>query len=696
MIKFNKNKKGFTLVELLVTIVLLGVVATIIVYNMTNVSTTTKESDYEKFVAAVKSAAAVYADTNPDVFNDLYVNKAFLYITVKDLVTNGLYDADTINPYTEEKIGFDEIIKANLDSSSGQLTFTYPVDKDKEQKESFLVAISDYVAWGEEFLPEDCWFGSGTYQFALSDEKGNLIDIQDPKVRENYGMTCSIPEELTRKVTDPQYKEGTYEVTYTWVSESGTKKQAKREVRIMPKVIPTFKTNVEYNLEAEKPSEAAWFTPTYSNGSWQYLTITPYIEQATESTVYTVERESLNKYPSRAKDNDLPTNSKDFNRVIDVKDGSNAYTIRTKIYGHHRTNYYYDTFKTVYINSKLIIPKDGFITGGSDRWAASKTFTVKEPHSPVGVVKYEYRLLRSNSPLDNNLAESSTYQFNANGSGVGIKLVSFGSEKCSKNKTDYPYIAFRAINDEGYVGDWTIYSPANLTNDLNKLLQTDCRSCGSQCAAASSQSGFCYYNSKREYVSYGGQKFVVLENPSSTSAFVAYDGVYGNISPMSLVSGTVQVFVHDATYTVTYTSTSADLQVIINSGQGFLSLLPSNHGDVLRYHTWPGDGTGYTAYVGNVDDSLFSRYRNTLIGSGDFWSTTKTSKTVTVTGEYLGESWSSNVNSYYFNYISSSGYIQSASDYTRKPIKPLLDLQLDKITVCSGDGSSSNPYVIAS
>lgn len=49
-------KMGFTLVELLVTIILLGVIGAIVVYNMMNVSTNSKEAEYDKFIAKVKSS----------------------------------------------------------------------------------------------------------------------------------------------------------------------------------------------------------------------------------------------------------------------------------------------------------------------------------------------------------------------------------------------------------------------------------------------------------------------------------------------------------------------------------------------------------------------------------------------------------------------------------------------------------------
>ena len=41
----KSKRKGFTLVELLVTIVLLGIIGGIVIYNMTNISKNTQDND---------------------------------------------------------------------------------------------------------------------------------------------------------------------------------------------------------------------------------------------------------------------------------------------------------------------------------------------------------------------------------------------------------------------------------------------------------------------------------------------------------------------------------------------------------------------------------------------------------------------------------------------------------------------------
>lgn len=668
------NKRGFTLVELLVTIVLLGIVATIIIFNMTNVSNQTKESDYEKFVAGVKSAASVYADTNPDVFNDLYVNRAYLYITIKDLVTNGLYDADTINPYTEERVGFDEIIKANLDSSSGQVTFTYPMTEKEE--ESFLVALSDYIVWGEPYTTDDCWYGAGTYQFALSDEEGNLIDISSESVRKEYSMTCELPADFDKT------KDGIYKITYNWLSKSGTKKSAQREIRVMPKVIPTFKTNYEYDFERAETDMNYWYTPKYNNSSkqWETLTFTPYIEQSDENTTFTITKRTLLPTPSSSEVT-IANNEKIFKDYA-VDDGSKEYTIKTTITGHHHKDYSYPATGSVKMRSKLIIPPT-FITGGSSKWATTRTFTVRETYSPVGVVKYEYRLMTSSDSINNASAVNNSNTFNKNSEYTNYP-VSLAGIACTNAALMYDSIAFRAINRDGYVGDWTVIDNAYITNQLDLVIRTDCAECtGTSCV--SQTNGQCYFTSKAKYVRYGSQLFVILERFSDGSLLVALDGVYDNISPISMLKGEQTVQTCNGTYTARYEYASASLSVIREAAQRFLNLLPRNYNNYISFYNWPYG----TAFVGNIDLAMYEKYGRALDSSSPYWTTSTKSESFQSKVPWgAATAWNT-----YFYYIG-GGTSQVGYAGMKAPIKPLLKMRT--VYACGGTGTASDPYVIAS
>ena len=60
----NMNNKGFTLVELLATIVVLGIIAAIVIVSMTGTVGRSKEKTEEVFIGTIKDALDVYLDSD--------------------------------------------------------------------------------------------------------------------------------------------------------------------------------------------------------------------------------------------------------------------------------------------------------------------------------------------------------------------------------------------------------------------------------------------------------------------------------------------------------------------------------------------------------------------------------------------------------------------------------------------------------
>ncbi len=706
-----KKKSGFTLVELLVTIVLLGVVTTVIIFNVTNVSKNSKKTEYERFVASIKSSASVYADMNPEAFQDLYVNKAFLYITVGNLIDSGLVDEKLKNPYTDEKVKRDEIVKASLDTTTEALTFEYPIDKSKDTKtEVFMVAIDDYVVWGE---PYDCMQGLGSYRLALSDEEGNLItDVNT--LKNDYHLACSMPNEF-QKTNDNRYQtteSGNYDVTYTWLTKSGIKKSFTRTLRVNSKVTPGFKTyydGVETNYDFDDLKNGKmWATPEYvaSENRWKYLTYKPYIEGADEdSTAYSIKVQSIDplgqEFYVAGSANNLIS---DFTTVYDAYEGNILYTLKTLVKGHYDKNYSYDAEGKYNMRQKLVLPKQ-YVSGDSTNWTTDKTFTIADKlgtnntsiYSKFGIAKFEYRLANEGTEMNNSIGNDARYTFNkvANGNTVKNIDVRYPANEC-KEKLKYTYVYVRPINNNGFVGEW-VKLDGYLTNQVDLLVLTNmktggangstCTDCNSCCKAEGGEA--CYYCNKNFYVNINGHNFVILERDNQGYLFSALNAVTNkcvNGSVTTLETWGVQTC--DGYFTGTYNQTTATQTEIIKEATNMLSNISASK--YFESYTLEGQ----TVKVGTFTADQFKKYTNAIFENANtnLWTVSKYTEVMEskVSDPYPHGNSTTYNNSYY--------YIQKGSNTTQSyygacnQVKPAVKLKT--IYTCGGNGTASNPYTI--
>lgn len=96
-------KKGFTLVELLGVIAIIGIMALITVPIITNNLKSASKTDYEKFKNNLYLAAETYIENNSEKYN-LNEPDDFVFIELQELVNNEYLNKKTINPLTKEPI----------------------------------------------------------------------------------------------------------------------------------------------------------------------------------------------------------------------------------------------------------------------------------------------------------------------------------------------------------------------------------------------------------------------------------------------------------------------------------------------------------------------------------------------------------------------------------------------------------------
>lgn len=617
----KKSNKGFTLVELIVVIILLGIVGTVVVYNMTSVSNTSKDTEYKRFIASVKSAANVYADMNPEAFDDLYVTRSYIYIKIDELIKAGLLDENLVNPYTGEKVKPNDLIKANLDGESGAIVFEYPIEGE-EENETFLVALSDYVVWGE---PYDCMQGAGSYQLALSEEDGSLVMLKDKATIEQYKFTCSMPDNF-----DAQ-KAGNYTITYSWVTSSGTRKNGTRLLRVLPKLRPTMNfymtggsagTNRE-TVGVAKPDTGtgvseitlAKVTPSITGDctSYKHLEFSPNIEGAdTGNTIYTIEKIVDSPNVAKASGYQLVIrNSSDFNKSFVADDGKMLYKITTSVKGHYVQDYQYEAVGYVHTEQELIIP-DCKVTGTNKTWGLNKTFGIKDGvYSPSGLTGYEYKIVSdtekapvNNSSLD-SVEKANFFNSVAGGSSKTVSMACTGAD-CANTSKRYKKIYFRAVNNNGYVGKWTSVKDAYLSNNLSDLINSNRGSdCNSSCAPSSSDAYLkglgieCNYCNKSVWAKYGNtsnmDRLVVLGLYADTNKDEIQDVLVsahsdtklGTVSATTLHKNQVWTIVTcDGTYSATYSYRSVAFDNIKKYLTTSKFPVPSNYQQLMVNNLW--------------------------------------------------------------------------------------------------------------
>ena len=116
------NKKGFTLIEVILAIALVMIVSTIVISNMTDFGKDIKQNDYDNLVKEILLAAEDYANSNAAVLNYVYglatsnscecsKSNSRRYVTAKTLVDSGYIRGNNsskdklIDPRNNNEIG---------------------------------------------------------------------------------------------------------------------------------------------------------------------------------------------------------------------------------------------------------------------------------------------------------------------------------------------------------------------------------------------------------------------------------------------------------------------------------------------------------------------------------------------------------------------------------------------------------------
>ena len=111
------NRKGFTLIELIVTIALLAVVSIISFVSITNIINDSKEKNCNNLVKSIKSATKDYISDNRYT-DKLYMIDGSIKTEFDTSDISKYLNGDLVNPYDNKTINDDIIIRVEYNSDN--------------------------------------------------------------------------------------------------------------------------------------------------------------------------------------------------------------------------------------------------------------------------------------------------------------------------------------------------------------------------------------------------------------------------------------------------------------------------------------------------------------------------------------------------------------------------------------------------
>ena len=216
------NKKGFTLVEILVTIGLLALLGVGIGVSLNKVLKNQEENSYESFIEKIKSSTLLYSSNSAQILNELEYDYGYKLISMKELIDDGYIKGNLKNPNTNEAIkDFSRVDVAGKEDYSRAKVY-YTMDKEmvieypfiKPSEEIYLNVINYTTTYksGESNL---CYKGLNTSSLGLTlVESGGLLNKEL-----NAGISIIAYMEDGSKCTDANLntsKVGTYKIRYVY------------------------------------------------------------------------------------------------------------------------------------------------------------------------------------------------------------------------------------------------------------------------------------------------------------------------------------------------------------------------------------------------------------------------------------------------------------------------------------------------
>ena len=128
------NRKGFTLIEVILAIAIMSILALILVPNIFVLIDENKERTYNNLIKNIESSAKIYVSENKYGmgFDCSNYDESTIEVSIKEMINKGALTLDStgkiINPKTDKEMNLEES-KVLITYSCDNKTFTYVVNE---------------------------------------------------------------------------------------------------------------------------------------------------------------------------------------------------------------------------------------------------------------------------------------------------------------------------------------------------------------------------------------------------------------------------------------------------------------------------------------------------------------------------------------------------------------------------------------